>query len=74
MPEKPMVLAFELLDADAAQELAEDIARRTGKTIVVKDAWGNDICTVSPPGRPDHRPKDMPPLLVRRSGKRFDLS
>ncbi len=41
-------LALDLPDQDAARIMAQKIANRTGKTVVVTDKDGNEVCLVEP--------------------------
>ena len=40
--------AFDLPDPEAARSMAQDIADKTGREIVVNDKDGNEVCTVQP--------------------------
>jgi hypothetical protein len=43
-----LLFAFDLADADAAREMAQRMADKTGRDVVVTDDEGCEVCTVKP--------------------------
>jgi hypothetical protein len=47
-PSRLPLFAFELPNDKAAENLAEEMARKTGQVIVVRDEAGNEVYTAPP--------------------------